>query len=71
VVRELQLGTSFIYDRSVSERFPTVGVIGAGQLARMMVAPAAALGIKLQLFAQSSQDSGAQICSHTVGDYSD
>ena len=55
----------------MSERFPTVGVIGAGQLARMMVAPAAALGIKLQLFAQSSQDSGAQICSHTVGDYSD
>ena len=71
MVRELRLETSFTYDRSVSERFPTVGVIGAGQLARMMVAPAAALGIKLHLFAQSSQDSGAQICSHTVGDYTD
>ena len=69
--RELRLETSFTYDRSVSERFPTVGVIGAGQLARMMVAPAAALGIKLHLFAQSPQDSGAQICSHTVGDYTD
>ena len=55
----------------MSERFPTVGVIGAGQLARMMVAPAAALGIKLHLFAQTPQDSGAQICNHTVGDYSD
>jgi len=71
MVRELRLETSFTYDRSVSERFPTVGVIGAGQLARMMVAPAAALGIKLHLFAQTPQDSGAQICSHTVGDYSD
>jgi 5-(carboxyamino)imidazole ribonucleotide synthase len=55
----------------VSERFPTVGVIGAGQLARMMVAPAVALGVKLHLFASSSADSGAQICSHTVGDYTD
>ncbi len=55
----------------MSERFPTVGVIGAGQLARMMVAPASALGIKLHLFAQSPEDSGAQICSHMVGDYTD
>jgi 5-(carboxyamino)imidazole ribonucleotide synthase len=37
----------------------------------MMVAPAAALGINLLLFAQSPEDSGAQICSHTVGDYTD
>ncbi|CAN2215809.1 PurK Phosphoribosylaminoimidazole carboxylase (NCAIR synthetase) [Candidatus Nanopelagicaceae bacterium] len=55
----------------MSERFPTVGVIGAGQLARMMVSPATSLGVKLHLFAQSSEDSGAQICSHTVGDYTD
>lgn len=51
--------------------FPRVGVIGAGQLARMMVAPAAALGIDLLLFAQSESDSGAQICEHVVGDYRD
>jgi 5-(carboxyamino)imidazole ribonucleotide synthase len=55
----------------VTERFPTVGVIGAGQLARMMVAPATALGINLRFFAQSSQDSGAQVCEHVVGDYKD
>jgi len=55
----------------VTERFPTVGVIGAGQLARMMVAPATALGVRLRLFAQSSQDSGAQMCEHVVGDYKD
>jgi 5-(carboxyamino)imidazole ribonucleotide synthase len=53
----------------VSDRFPVVGVIGAGQLARMMVAPATALGIKLLLLAGSSDDSGAQICDHVVGDY--
>ena len=69
--RELLLETSFTYDDAVSERFPTVGVIGAGELARMMVAPAAALGINLHLFAQSPGDSGAQVCSHTVGDYTD
>ncbi len=53
----------------VLKSFPTVGVIGAGQLARMMVAPATELGITLRLFATSSQDSGAQVCSHVVGDY--
>ena len=55
----------------MTERFPRVGVIGAGQLARMMVAPATALGVDLYLFAQSSSDSGAQIANHFVGDYSD
>lgn len=53
----------------MSDRFPTVGVVGAGQLARMMAAPATALGIRLVLFAQSHHDSGAQICEHVVGDY--
>lgn len=60
---------SFIYDKPVSNRFPRVGVIGAGQLARMMVAPATALGIDLLLFAQDAQDSGAQITHHVIGDY--
>jgi 5-(carboxyamino)imidazole ribonucleotide synthase len=53
----------------VSNRFPTVGVIGAGQLARMMAAPATALGVNLILFAADSKDSGAQIARHVVGDY--
>ncbi len=51
--------------------FPTVGVIGAGQLARMMVPPAIDLGINLSLFASSSEDSGAQIAGHVVGDFKD
>ena len=60
---------SFIYDNPVSNRFPRVGVIGAGQLARMMVAPATALGVDLLLFAQDPKDSAAQITHHVVGDY--
>jgi 5-(carboxyamino)imidazole ribonucleotide synthase len=55
----------------VSDQFPTVGVIGAGQLARMSVAPAAALGVKLLLLANNSDDSAAQITNHIVGDYRD
>jgi len=55
----------------VNERFPTVGIIGAGQLARMTVAPAEALGINLLLFAESSEDSAAQISKHVTGDYRD
>jgi 5-(carboxyamino)imidazole ribonucleotide synthase len=55
----------------VSKAFPIVGVIGAGQLARMSIAPATALGVDLLLLAGDSQDSGAQITNHIVGDYKD
>ncbi len=55
----------------MNERFPTVGIIGAGQLARMSVAPAEALGVNLLLFAESPADSAAQITHHIVGDYRD
>ena len=51
--------------------FPVVGIIGAGQLARMTVAPAIALGVTLRLFAQDKSDSAAQICKHVVGDFRD
>jgi len=61
----------FIYDSDVNKRFPTVGIIGAGQLARMSVAPATALGVNLLLFAEDEQDSAAQIAPHVVGDYRD
>ena len=46
-------------------------MIGAGQLARMSVAPAAALGVNLLLLANNAQESGAQITNHVVGDYKD
>lgn len=55
----------------MSKAFPTVGVIGAGQLARMSIAPATALGVDLLLLAADSKDSGAQVTNHVVGDYTD
>jgi phosphoribosylaminoimidazole carboxylase (NCAIR synthetase) len=36
--------------------FPTVGIIGAGPLARMFISPAADLGIELQIFEDDSKD---------------
>lgn len=50
-------------------RFPVVGIIGAGQLARMSVSPAIELGVTLKLFANDGNDSAAQICEHVVGDF--
>lgn len=55
----------------MKSEFPTVGVIGAGQLARMMIAPATALGVKLLPFASSATDSAAQITPCVIGDYKD
>jgi 5-(carboxyamino)imidazole ribonucleotide synthase len=51
--------------------FPRVGVIGAGQLARMMAVPANDLGIELTVFASNENDSAAQIANHVIGDYRD
>jgi 5-(carboxyamino)imidazole ribonucleotide synthase len=45
-----------------------VGVIGAGQLARMMQVPAIAMGIELKVFAES-EDSSAALSATKVGDY--
>ncbi len=49
-----------------------VGVLGAGQLARMMAEAASALGIQLRVFAQSSSDSAALVVADTtVGELTD
>ena len=68
---KLTLEMLFIYDSDVNERFPTVGIIGAGQLARMTIAPAESLGVNLLLLAESAADSAAQIAPHVIGDYRD
>ncbi len=47
-----------------------VGVIGGGQLARMMVPPAIELGIELRVLAES-EGSSAAIAATAVGDYRD
>ena len=49
---------------------PTVGVIGGGQLARMMIPPAVALGIELRVFAETAGES-ASLAVTTTGDYRD
>ncbi|MEK9986885.1 MAG: 5-(carboxyamino)imidazole ribonucleotide synthase, partial [Aquiluna sp.] len=48
----------------------TVGVIGGGQLARMMQPAAIALGINLSVFAEE-EGSSAQNATRRVGDYTD
>lgn len=47
-----------------------VGVIGGGQLARMMIEPALALGLELRVFAES-EGSSAELAVTQVGDYAD
>lgn len=50
----------------------TIGVIGGGQLARMMVAPAISLGVNLRLLAEGPDVGAARVCKDvTVGDYTD
>jgi len=47
---------------------PVVGVIGGGQLARMMVPPAIALGVDIRVFAENEGES-ASIAVTTLGNY--
>lgn len=54
----------------MQEYFPTVLVIGAGQLARMMVEASSRLGIKIRVLANNSEESAAQISTDNFfGDY--
>ena len=45
--------------------FPVVGVVGGGQLARMMAAPAIGLGITLRVLARDAHDSAALVVPAT------
>ncbi|MEY3855681.1 MAG: hypothetical protein RJA45_151, partial [Actinomycetota bacterium] len=45
-----------------------VGVIGGGQLARMMIEPALAMGLEIKVFAES-EGSSAALAATQVGDY--
>lgn len=47
-----------------------VGVIGGGQLARMMISPATHLGIELKVLSEQ-EDSSAQLATTVVGDFTD
>ena len=51
-------------------RQPVVGMVGAGQLARMTAAEAVGLGIRFRVLAASPDESAAQVCADTIlGDY--
>jgi 5-(carboxyamino)imidazole ribonucleotide synthase len=51
-------------------RPPVVGMVGAGQLARMTAAAAIGLGIRFRVLAADPDESAAQVCADTVvGDY--
>ncbi len=52
--------------------FPVIGVVGGGQLARMMAAPAIELGLELRVLAEGPGVSAVAAVPHsTVGDYTD
>jgi 5-(carboxyamino)imidazole ribonucleotide synthase len=46
-----------------------VGVIGGGQLARMMIEPALAMGLEIKVFAET-EGSSAALAATQIGDYS-
>lgn len=48
----------------------SIGVIGGGQLARMMIVPALELGLKISVLAET-EGSSAQLAATSVGDYKD
>ena len=51
-------------------RPPVVGMVGAGQLARMTAQAAISLGIEFRVLADTPSDSAAQVCANVVvGDY--
>lgn len=47
---------------------PRIGVIGGGQLARMMTPPAVNLGLEIKVLAESA-DSSAKLAATQIGDY--
>ncbi|GAA2007954.1 5-(carboxyamino)imidazole ribonucleotide synthase [Brevibacterium samyangense] len=52
--------------------FPKIGVVGGGQLARMMAPAAEALGVQFHLLSEAEDSSAAQVSAYTtVGDYTD
>ncbi|MCV7641059.1 5-(carboxyamino)imidazole ribonucleotide synthase [Micrococcus luteus] len=50
---------------------PRLGVIGGGQLARMMAGAAAELGVPFRVLAEAADASAAQVAPHVVGDHAD
>jgi 5-(carboxyamino)imidazole ribonucleotide synthase len=57
-------------DQDAGSPFPVVGMVGAGQLARMTCQASIPLGVRFRVLADSAADSAAQVCPDVqVGDY--
>ncbi len=64
------VGESAVGASAPAGRPPIVGMIGAGQLARMTAGPAAELGIHFRVLAAAEDESAAQVTADVVlGDY--
>jgi 5-(carboxyamino)imidazole ribonucleotide synthase len=58
------------HETATTGRPPVVGMIGAGQLARMTAAAAIGLGVRLRVLAVAPDESASQVAADTVvGDY--
>ncbi|MGP8001056.1 MAG: 5-(carboxyamino)imidazole ribonucleotide synthase [Streptosporangiaceae bacterium] len=59
-------------DQDARSLFPLVGMVGAGQLARMTYQASIPLGVGFRVLADTATDSAAQVCADVrVGDYHD
>jgi 5-(carboxyamino)imidazole ribonucleotide synthase len=59
-----------MHERASAGRQPVVGMVGAGQLARMTAAAAIGLGIRFRVLAAAPDESAAQVAADAVlGDY--
>jgi 5-(carboxyamino)imidazole ribonucleotide synthase len=57
------------HQSAAAGRPPVVGMIGAGQLARMTAAAAIGLGIRFRVLAAAPDESAAQVADTVLGDY--
>lgn len=63
---------SAVDDRMANVTFPRVGVIGGGQLARMLAPAAEALGIRFSVLSETADAPATQVINEvSVGDYKD
>jgi 5-(carboxyamino)imidazole ribonucleotide synthase len=69
-LRSAQVSTAVGLRAADGDGPPVVGMIGAGQLARMTTAAAVGLGVRFRVLAAAPDESAAQVCAETViGDY--
>lgn len=65
-------GSAEVFGRLGDVTFPVIGVVGGGQLARMMAPAATALGFELRVLAEGPDVSAvAAVANAPVGDYTD